>query len=197
MRIFIAVLVLIFSFQSWTKADDISDFEIEGMSIGDSLLDYFSKSTIDESVALNPQYPKEDFKISWFNKTKNGKKFFTYDGITIYFKNKKYSIHGITGSIYFKYFKNCSKKKKSIINDLENSLNIKFGIEQEVKLFTTSDDSTMMYGNVYTFPSGATIQITCYDWSQDQEKIGRKDELALAISDHEYHRWMDSISDLY
>ena len=40
-----------------------------------------------------------------------------------------------------------------------------------MKLFTTSDDSTMMYGNVYTFPSGATIQITCYDWSEDQEKI--------------------------
>ena len=40
MRVFITVLVLIFSLQSWTKADDISDFEIEGMSIGDSLLDF-------------------------------------------------------------------------------------------------------------------------------------------------------------
>ena len=46
MRVFIAVLVLIFSLQSWTKADDIRDFEIEGMSIGDSLLDYFSESKI-------------------------------------------------------------------------------------------------------------------------------------------------------
>ena len=46
MRVFLAVLVLIFSFQSWTKADDIRDFEIEGMSIGDSLLDYFSESEI-------------------------------------------------------------------------------------------------------------------------------------------------------
>ena len=44
MRVFIAVLVLIFSFQSLTKADDIRDFEIEGMSIGDSLLDYFNES---------------------------------------------------------------------------------------------------------------------------------------------------------
>ena len=46
MRVFIAVLVLIFSFQSWTKADDIRDFEIEGMSIGDSLLDFFSEEEI-------------------------------------------------------------------------------------------------------------------------------------------------------
>ena len=46
MRVFISVLILIFSFQSLIKADDISDFEIDGMSIGDSLLDYFSKDKI-------------------------------------------------------------------------------------------------------------------------------------------------------
>ena len=46
MRVFIAILVLIFSLQSWTKADDISEFEIEGMSIGDSLLDYMNEEEI-------------------------------------------------------------------------------------------------------------------------------------------------------
>ena len=46
MRIFLAVLVLIFSLQSWAKADDIKEFEIEGMSVGDSLLDYFSEEEI-------------------------------------------------------------------------------------------------------------------------------------------------------
>ena len=46
MRIFIAVLVLIFSLQSLTKADDISDFEIDGISIGDSFLDYYNENVI-------------------------------------------------------------------------------------------------------------------------------------------------------
>ena len=27
-----------FSFQSWAKTDDLRDFQIEGMSVGDSLL---------------------------------------------------------------------------------------------------------------------------------------------------------------
>ena len=49
MRVFIAVLVLIFSLQSWTNADDITDFQIEGISIGDSLLDYFSESEFKNS----------------------------------------------------------------------------------------------------------------------------------------------------
>ena len=49
MRVFLSVLILIFSLQSWTKADDIRDFEIESMSIGDSLLDYFNETEIQNS----------------------------------------------------------------------------------------------------------------------------------------------------
>ena len=40
---FLLILILTFSFQSLTKADDIRDFEIEGISIGDSALDFFTK----------------------------------------------------------------------------------------------------------------------------------------------------------
>ena len=39
-------MVLILNLQSLTNADDIKDFEIEGMSIGDSALKYFSKDQI-------------------------------------------------------------------------------------------------------------------------------------------------------
>ena len=48
MKIFLSVLILIFSIQSLTKADDISDFQIEGISIGDSVLDYFTKKEINK-----------------------------------------------------------------------------------------------------------------------------------------------------
>ena len=48
-RLFISILILIFSFQSWTNAEDIKDFEIEGMSVGDSLLDYMSLEKINIS----------------------------------------------------------------------------------------------------------------------------------------------------
>ena len=52
------ILIIIFSLQSWTNADDISDFEIEGFSIGDSLLDHFTKDNIDKksSALYTTQY---------------------------------------------------------------------------------------------------------------------------------------------
>ena len=46
MRNFLLIFILTFSFQSLSKADDIRDFEIEGISIGDSALDHFSKKAI-------------------------------------------------------------------------------------------------------------------------------------------------------
>ena len=46
MKIFIISLILLLNIQSWTKADSISDFQIEGMSVGDSLLDYMTKKEI-------------------------------------------------------------------------------------------------------------------------------------------------------
>ena len=62
MRVFIAVLVLIFGLQSWTKADDISEFEIEGMSIGDSLLDIATEKEINKAKS-STQYPNDKFII--------------------------------------------------------------------------------------------------------------------------------------
>ena len=43
MKIFILFLTLAFGFQFWAKADDIRDFEIEGISIGESALDFLAK----------------------------------------------------------------------------------------------------------------------------------------------------------
>ncbi|MDA0968404.1 MAG: hypothetical protein O2935_03585, partial [Proteobacteria bacterium] len=49
MKRLLLILIIIFSLQSLIKADDIKDFQIEGMSIGDSLLDYVNNRTIKNS----------------------------------------------------------------------------------------------------------------------------------------------------
>ena len=42
------LFLIFFSFQTSSLADDIRDFQIEGMSVGDSLLDYFNKTQIEK-----------------------------------------------------------------------------------------------------------------------------------------------------
>ena len=86
MRAFIAVLVLVFSLQSLTKADDIRDFEIEGMSIGDSLLDYMNKNEIQKEIESNRymySYLTDKFgEVYLLNK-----KFENYEFVSVFVKS--------------------------------------------------------------------------------------------------------------
>ena len=50
MKKLLLILILALNFQSLTKADDVRDFEIEGMSVGDSLLNYMDPEKINNSI---------------------------------------------------------------------------------------------------------------------------------------------------
>ena len=50
MRKILLFLFLLISVTEKSLSDDISTFEIEGMSIGDSLLDHFTKKKITTSI---------------------------------------------------------------------------------------------------------------------------------------------------
>ena len=115
MRVFIAALVLIFSLQSWTKADDIRDFEIEGMSIGDSALEFFSESQIKNTAYILGTDDK--YLTSYFFDSS----YKVYEAVEIsYLKNdKKYIIHGLSGGITVKNLKDCKKKNDEITKGLQ------------------------------------------------------------------------------
>ena len=61
MKIILTFFVLLSS--SFVFAEDISDFEIEGMSMGDSVLDYFSEEEIKKYLERTTS-PYKDNKIS-------------------------------------------------------------------------------------------------------------------------------------
>ena len=170
MRLFIAVLVLIFSFQSWTKADDISDFEIEGMSIGDSALDYFSESEIKESKQ-ETQYPASDrYIILTFAEID---RFEVYDSVQIDYKKKdnEYVIASIMGMLSFlNDIDACYEKQKIIANEV--SLLFPKAKKQEGKQKKVFDKTGKSTSYLYEFhlSTGDVVQISCDDWSEEMNK---------------------------
>ena len=94
MKRLLLILILTFSFQSWTKADDIRDLEIEGMSIGDSLLDFYSEKEIKQSFVYN--YTSDKYETAQFLDSVN---FIKYDAVHINFlkADKKMIIQSIQG----------------------------------------------------------------------------------------------------
>ena len=56
-KIIFLIFIYIFTF-SVTKADDIRDLEIQGISVGDNALDHFSKKKLDDNKAFYPKSKK-------------------------------------------------------------------------------------------------------------------------------------------
>ena len=70
MKRLLLILILTFSFQTLSKADDIRDFEIEGISIGDSLLEYFSIGEIKRFDDYDDLPSNMKFRIATITKKK-------------------------------------------------------------------------------------------------------------------------------
>ena len=81
-RLSLYLFLILFTLQTPSQADDIRDFEIEGISIGDSALDYFSEDEIKN--ATKNQYPNsKKYTVRLFH---NLPKFEVYDGIQVTYK---------------------------------------------------------------------------------------------------------------
>ena len=185
MKRLLLILILTFSFQTLAKADDISEFEIEGMSVGDSLLNYFSEKKILESKQKN-QFPKSDkFIISTFY---NEDFFKVYESVSFsYENNKKYIIHNIEGRIFFeKDIEECLKNKKEISAEIKNSLeNVEKFEGNHNHRYDTSGKSKYIY-TFFEFKSKDSIQVSCTDWSIEIENKGFVDELKVSIATNKF-----------
>ena len=166
------LFLVLFSFSVPSFADDISDFQIEGMSIGDSLLDYMSEEEIKEN-AINV-YEDNKFIVSVYNKSHE-----IYDDVAIEYKpnDKKYKIHGLQGMVYFENdIEGCYKKQDEI--EKEISLMFEETKKKNWGILTNpgSAEGSTFKGITFVFNNGARAAIECYHYSEspqiDHLKIG-------------------------
>jgi hypothetical protein len=202
MRIFLTVLILIFSLQFWTKADDISDFEIEGMSIGDSLLDHFSEKNIIKE--LNSEYVykyKTDFiRIGagtgeGFYLIKNTKQ---YDdiGITLKLKDKRYIIYSLSGRIFcYEKIKDCFDDQTKITNDLKKFLgnSVKFETWEIVNPDDKTKKSKIFHNDFKPKKSNGLITVGVYNYSKSYSKKKRyHNHTVVAIYSEEFNNFLNN-----
>ena len=186
------LFLVLFSFSAPSFADDISDFEIAEMSIGDNLLDYFSE----EEILSNQPYLETEkegrFKTVEFYKTISSEE---YDSISIVYKSndKKFIIHQLKGLIFYSdNIKDCYSKKNAITENL--SVLFK-DVEWENSEY--EDEDGFFVFSAIKLKSG-TIQVACYDWNSKltMEKKWH-DNLRVAIETKEYTNWLESINNIY
>ncbi len=191
MRNFLLILILTLCFQSLVKANDIRDFQIEGMSIGDSLLNFFSKKEINKFANYDDLPSDMKFRIAEFY-SNNEMKMNTYDGIQIFYKpnDKKYILHSLGGFI------DCEKKSQSdcekIFNDISKDLR-KFFKEikpSEYSFKHPDDKSKNSIVKVLQFDvSGGSIAVKHTNWSNT---MNYADNVTVDVNTIESDEWMMS-----
>ena len=190
MRVFIAVLVLIFSFQSWTKADDISEFEIEGMSIGDSLLDYFPKEVILERMKTDYASKKFSRLDSFKEDDANFINYTIYDGMQFHFKtkDKKFIIYSLSAiNAYWNNVSECYITKKEVIEDLKNLFpNTSYRDEKRRPHDDDPSGKSLVEEFYFDFNNGELATVSCFDWSEER---GTPDQLRIGLFNKEIYDW--------
>ena len=133
MKKLLGILVLGLFLITPSQADDIRDFQIEGMSIGDSLLNHFSKKKILASKVNWYKYLEKNKFITIALESSDFQKY-EYVDVNAKYGDDNYIIDSIAGSIYFgenkeiKDINHCYIKQKEIAQDFsqifENSKKI-------------------------------------------------------------------------
>ena len=194
MKVFIAVLFLIFSFQSWTKADDIKDFQIEGMSIGDSLLIYETK----ENIVNEGRYNSNLYSL--YSLTNINSKDYYHIQVHFKTKDKNYIISAIAGVIKYKNeFEKCKKKKKEITKDISSVLpnfrSVDHGTYSWPKDPSGKSLISQHFFELGTKKYNDNIGISCYDWSDEiSNKYNWFDNLRVSVQTKEFDQWLIEIA---
>ena len=194
MKRLLFILILTFSFQSLTIADDIRDFQIERMSIGDSLLTFFDKNKTLKSIVDWYDYLEKNKYVSLAFDSNN---FNQYDFVDVWteYGDNEFKIVAIAGVDYF------GKNKQ--IYDIENCYVEQLKIAEDIsKLFSNSKmegpqtithDADVSGKSTYTdiyfdIDNKHEAVISCYEWNEDLKD--KADHIYITLRSKEFAEWL-------
>ena len=181
MKRLLLILILSLSFQSWTKADDIRDFQIEGISLGDSLLDFYSKEVITNAIKDAYYYPDRKFLDIFIEASNNSN--YEWLQITLKSKDKKFKTHTVTGQIDFSNnIKECYKKKKEIVKEIRLFFQNKVKIINDVIIHPIDKSGKSKVDTTDFNLEGGSVQVQCFDWNSDLQYT---DKLTVHVKSQE------------
>ena len=195
MKKILAILIMIFTLQTPSWADDIRDFQIEGMSVGDSALDYFTKKKITNSI------------VNWYDDLEKNRyiaialdseNFKQYDFVDIFtnYGDESYKIATIAGVMYFgndkeiRDINHCYKKQITIADEIKSMFKTSKK-KGPVKIIFKSADPTgkSSYTDIYlTLDNNYFVVIACYDWSDDFKN--KADHMYIALRSKKVDAWL-------
>ena len=178
-------LFLKFIFLTNILADTIRDFEMEGMSIGQSLLDHYDLDKIKKSK-------KNTYKLKDFITVYVEKKFNDYNLIMVSVKvNENYKIYSLTGILDYKNnIQECYGRMEKITDQIQINFPSNKFIKEKTHHPVDKTKKSLLAQNFIKLKDG-NILIGCTDYSKEYEKKnGRNDFLMVSIKSIEFEEFL-------
>ena len=169
------LIISILSFQALSLADNIQYFQIEGMKIGDSALDYFSESQLEDNEQGWHNYSYEEYSTSLMP----GRGI--YDWFLVSYKNddNNFIIVGLVAGLEKKNYqrKECNNKLDEVALNISESF--KNTVQEEKKSYKLTADAARTYPFTgkstvtslsFNFLDGAKIILACYNIDKESEE---------------------------
>ena len=162
------LIILVLLFQSSSLADNIRYFQIEGMKIGDSALDYFSESQLEDNEQGWHNYTYKEYSTSFMP----GKGIYSWFLVSYKNDDNNFIIEALAGGLEKKNYDNKECNNKLDVTALGISESFKNTVQEEKKFYKLTADAARTYPFTgkstvtslsFNFLDGAKIILACYN----------------------------------
>tara|TARA_B100000575_G_C22860761_1_gene502983 strand:+ start:32 stop:619 length:588 start_codon:yes stop_codon:yes gene_type:complete len=190
----ILIIFLIFLFSSAIYSEDLSEFEIEGISIGDSALEHVSEDLIISEIKRTSEHYKYlNFPDKFGEVYIRDLNFDSYSHISIFVKqdDENYKIFMIRGMISFDVLSDCLDLQKEIEMEFEDLFD---NYEKSDYVYHPNLDpsgKSKKYDIYFNFPNGDNITLQCSDWSKEIKQENKwVSGISVALLTSEFNDWI-------
>jgi len=169
------LIISVLSFQTLSLADNIRYFQIEGMKIGDSALEYFSESQLEDSEQGWHNYSYNEYSTSYMP----GKGIYSWFLVSYKNDDDNFIIEGLVGGLEKSNYDNKECNNKLDVVALNISELFKNTAQEEKKFYDLTADAAQTYPFTgkstvasvsFNFLDGAKIILACYNIHKDAKE---------------------------
>ena len=185
------LIIIFYSSLTSSFSEDISDFQIEGISVDNSVHDFFTKETLKRAIKKiktrgkklfaytdDPQYEEAMASGNLKEGNISHSSFKTYDNVNVVYFSDTTIIKSVTGTKYFEE-NNCNEQQKEAVNDLSKILEGSYKLDR--KKHSVSKEIRLNQAS-FALDSGGSIVIQCYDNDKVKNDIKWVSALMLTIN---------------
>ena len=193
-KFYFFLLLIFLSFNQYSYANDIRDYEIEGFSIGESLLNHASKDYILREIEANKpvyNYLNNDFgEVYLYGEYKE------YEMVSFFVRpnDKNFTIYSIVGMIaYDDKFDQCLTKQREIEKEFDKTYKDARKQKNTNKFQWDPTGESISQNIAFIFKTGDNVMVNCAKYKKSLKiENNWKDGLQIFLNTKEVSEWFSN-----